>query len=112
METGDLIAALADEGRELACCNAWCGPHVYARQPFNAVTSQNICGTIIKDFDAVRSRHLTGDPDRSGVIFPVSIEDFYNLARRVVGKVLWNGPWGDQPGFAVLLKCDFPAVDA
>ena len=126
LEPADLLAALADEGEELDVhldVMAWhllvitlgvnfAHPRA-ARQPANAVTTQNARHACVGDFDAVISRQIPDDPDRSEMISAAQVKDLlHDLGWRLVSRVLWNGLCIDQPGFAALLVGSSPAVEA
>lgn len=83
-----------------------------ARQAANAITAQNARNASVGDFYAVIAREIPDDPDRSEMIFAAQVEDFVNdLRRRLVGRVIRNGFFINQPGFAALLVGSFPAIE-
>ena len=84
-----------------------------ARQLTNAVTAQNACHTSVRDCNAVITREIPDDPNRAEVIFALQVKDLlHDLGRCLIGSVLWNGLLVNQPGFAALIICAFPAIEA
>lgn len=126
LEPADLLAALSDEGEELDVHLDVMTWHLFvvtlgvdfaharsARQPANTVSPENARHACVGDCDAVISRQIPDDPDRSEMIFAAQVEDFLDdLGWRLVSRVLWNGLCIDQPGFAALLVGSSPAVEA
>ena len=118
LEPADLLAALANEGEELDVHLDVMAGHLLvislgmdfaharsARQSANTVAPQNARHACIRDFDVVIACKIPDDPDRSEMIFAAQVKDLLDdLGRGLVGRVLRNGLWVDQPGFAVLLE--------
>ena len=126
LEAADFLAAFADESEELDVhLDVMAGNLLVvtlgvnfahagsARQSANTVTTQNARHASVRDCDAVISRQIPDDPDRSEMIFAAQVKDLlHDLGCRLVSRVLWNGLCIDQPGFAALLVGSSPAVEA
>ena len=89
-------------------------PHSCAsRQSVETVALEDAVNSCVRDFDAVIACQIPDDPDWPQVIFATQIQNlFCDIWRRLVGRVLWNRFGILQTGFAMLLMCIPPSIEA
>ena len=78
-------------------------------QPIKTIAFEDAVDPSIRNFDAMVTRQIPNDPDRSQVIFAAQIQNFLDdLSWRLIGGIFRNRFGILQPSFAMLLICFAP----